>query len=126
MLQQGIGISDLGLRPGVPARGKNGDLALIWASASVLRTLRFCDHRISRFSSSKGNVPYFLTWDMVFHMKITLNIDDTVMAQLKREAARQGRTISELVETALRTFFRSSKKKACECPDCRRFGAAAW
>ena len=38
---------------------------------------------------------------MVFRMKTTLNIDDTVMAQLKREAARQGRTMSELVETAL-------------------------
>jgi hypothetical protein len=48
---------------------------------------------------------------MVFHMKTTLNIDDTVMAQLKREAARQGRTMSELVETALRLLFRSSKKR---------------
>jgi len=48
---------------------------------------------------------------MVFHMKTTLNIDDTVMAQLKREAARQGRTMSELVETALRLLFRSQKKR---------------
>jgi hypothetical protein len=47
---------------------------------------------------------------MVFHMKTTLQIDDTVMAQLKREAARQGRTMSELVETALRGLFRSQKK----------------
>ena len=47
---------------------------------------------------------------MVSHMKTTLNIDDTVMAQLKREAARQGRTMSELVETALRSFFRSQKR----------------
>jgi hypothetical protein len=45
-------------------------------------------------------------------MKTTLNIDDTVMAQLKREAARQGRTMSELVETALRMLFRSRKQKA--------------
>jgi Ribbon-helix-helix protein, copG family len=35
---------------------------------------------------------------MDFRMKTTLNIDDTVMAELKREAARQGRTMSELVE----------------------------
>jgi hypothetical protein len=35
-------------------------------------------------------------------MKTTLNIDATVMAELKREAARQGRTMSEVVETALR------------------------
>jgi uncharacterized protein len=47
---------------------------------------------------------------MVSHMKTTLNVDDTVMAQLKREAARQGRTMSELVETALRSLFRAQKK----------------
>jgi hypothetical protein len=29
--------------------------------------------------------------------KTTLNIDDTVMAELKREAAREGCTMSELV-----------------------------
>ena len=46
---------------------------------------------------------------MVVGMKTTLNIDDTVMRQLKREAARQGRTMSELVETALRLLFRSQK-----------------
>ena len=46
---------------------------------------------------------------MVFHMKTTLLIDDAVMAQLKREAARQGRTMSELVETALRLLFRSPR-----------------
>ncbi len=44
-------------------------------------------------------------------MKTTLNIDDTVMAQLKREAVIQGRTMSELVETALRLLFRSAKKR---------------
>jgi hypothetical protein len=49
--------------------------------------------------------------DMVSHMKTTLNIDDTVMAQLKREAARQGRTMSELVETALRMLFLPQKNK---------------
>jgi ATP-dependent Clp protease adapter protein ClpS len=49
---------------------------------------------------------------MFFHMKTTLNIDDTVMAELKREAARQRRTMSELVETALRNLFRSQKEAA--------------
>jgi Ribbon-helix-helix protein, copG family len=43
-------------------------------------------------------------------MKTTLNIDDTVMAELKREAARQGRTMSELVESALRLLLRSQRK----------------
>jgi plasmid stability protein len=49
--------------------------------------------------------------DMASHMKTTLNIDDTVMAELKREAARQGRTMSELVETALRLMFSSRRKQ---------------
>ena len=52
--------------------------------------------------------------DMVFHMKTTLNIDDTVMARLRQEAARQRKTMSELVEAALRLLFHSaqqSKKK---------------
>jgi hypothetical protein len=47
---------------------------------------------------------------MVSHMKTTLNIDDTVVAQLKREALRQGRTMSDLVETALRTLFREQRR----------------
>jgi metal-responsive CopG/Arc/MetJ family transcriptional regulator len=44
-------------------------------------------------------------------MKTTLNIDDKVMANLKREAARQGRTMSELVESALRLLLRSHRKR---------------
>ncbi|HJQ59826.1 MAG TPA: DUF6364 family protein [Vineibacter sp.] len=43
-------------------------------------------------------------------MKTTLQIDDKVMAQLKREAARQGRTMSDLVETALRNLFQAQKR----------------
>jgi len=46
---------------------------------------------------------------MVSHMKTTLNIDTTVMVQLKREAVRQGRTMSDLVETALRLLLRRQK-----------------
>jgi plasmid stability protein len=38
-------------------------------------------------------------------MKTTLNIDDGVMARLRRESARSGRTMSELVETALRRLL---------------------
>jgi len=34
-----------------------------------------------------------------------------VMAELKREAARQGRTMSELVETAVRLLLRSRPKR---------------
>ena len=47
---------------------------------------------------------------MAFHMKTTLNIDDTVMSELKREAVRQGRTMSNLVETALRLLLRTPRK----------------
>ena len=47
---------------------------------------------------------------MFSHMKTTLNIDDKVMIELKREAARQGRTMSELVENALRLLLRSPKR----------------
>jgi plasmid stability protein len=48
---------------------------------------------------------------MVFHMKTTLNIDDSVMVRLKREAARTGRTMSELVETALRNLLRKQQDR---------------
>jgi hypothetical protein len=48
---------------------------------------------------------------MGFRMKTTLNIDDTVMAELKREAVRQGRTMSELVEAALRLLLASQRKR---------------
>jgi hypothetical protein len=42
-------------------------------------------------------------------MKTTLNIDDTVFARLKQEAGRQGKTMSELVETGLRMLFKASR-----------------
>jgi len=50
---------------------------------------------------------YSHTADMVIHMKTTLNIDDQVMLRLKREAARTGLTMSELVETALRGLLQA-------------------
>jgi Arc/MetJ family transcription regulator len=56
-------------------------------------------------------LPYNHIPCMVCHMKTTLNIDDTVMADLKREAARQGRTMSELVEIALRLLLRARRKR---------------
>jgi hypothetical protein len=49
-------------------------------------------------------------------MKTTLNIDDTVMTELKREAARQGRTMSDLVEAALRLSLRSQRKRTTIAP----------
>jgi len=44
-------------------------------------------------------------------MKTTLNIDNTVMARLRREAARQNRTMSELVEAPLRLFFKCAPQR---------------
>jgi hypothetical protein len=49
---------------------------------------------------------------MVFHMKTTLNIDDSVMQRLREEAARQGRTMSELVEGGLRLILDGPRQDA--------------
>ena len=54
--------------------------------------------------------------DMVFHMKTTLNIDDGIMRRLKQEAARQRRTMSELVESALRVQFKVQRKQEHTAP----------
>jgi plasmid stability protein len=58
---------------------------------------------------------------MVFHMKTTLNIDDTVMQRLREEAARQGRTMSELVEAGLRRVLAESPRAASQLPDLPRW-----
>lgn len=55
-------------------------------------------------------MPYNHTYCMVIHMKTTLNIDDGVMKRLKEEAARTGRTMSELMETALRRLLDASRE----------------
>ena len=44
-------------------------------------------------------------------MKTSLNIDDSVIERLEREAARQGRTMSEVVESALRLLFEMRRKR---------------
>jgi hypothetical protein len=58
--------------------------------------------------------------DMEFHMKTTLSIDDQVMRRLKREAARQRRTMSELVEVALRRML-DAPPAARALPELPRF-----
>ena len=62
---------------------------------------------------------------MVSHMKTTLNIDDSVMARLRREAARRDCTMSELVETALRLLFQSRKERV-ELPPLPSFGSSGY
>jgi hypothetical protein len=54
-------------------------------------------------------------------MKTTLNIDEAVFAELKREAARQGRTMSELVEMALRLLLSAQRKRRAALPDLPKF-----
>jgi hypothetical protein len=48
---------------------------------------------------------------MIYRMKITFDIHDTVIAELKSEAERRGCTVSELVEPALRLLLRSPRKR---------------
>lgn len=52
----------------------------------------------------------FLLVDMVFHMKTTLNIDDSVMHRLREEAASRGVTMSALVEAGLRRVLDEREK----------------
>lgn len=59
---------------------------------------------------------------MVFHMKTTLVIDDGVMRRLRQRAAREGRTISELVEAALRLLL-DSKRPPAQLPPLPLFQA---
>lgn len=53
---------------------------------------------------------------MVFHMKTTLIIDDYIMMRLRREAVTQRKTISQLVESAIRAMLRPSKAKQTNLP----------
>ena len=55
-------------------------------------------------------------------MKTTLNIDDTVMARLKEEAARQRMTMSAFVESALRLQLEASKA-VVDLPPLPRFNS---
>lgn len=55
-------------------------------------------------------------------MKTTLNIDDALAARLKRESAQRGKTMSELVEIALRMLLRSSRE-APDLPDLPSFNS---
>lgn len=62
-------------------------------------------------------LPYFRNGGMVGRMKTTLIIDDTVMQRLREMAARQGRTISELVEAALRRMLDERPTDARTLPE---------
>ena len=57
---------------------------------------------------------------MVTHMKTTLNISDAVMDDLRKTAQRTGKTMSELVETALRSLLSAPAPKQ-DLPDLPTF-----
>jgi len=57
---------------------------------------------------------------MVIWMKTTLNVNESVMAALKKEALRRGCTMSELLEAALRAFL-VPKAKTEELPSLPAF-----
>lgn len=54
-------------------------------------------------------------------MKTTLNIDDRVMQRLREEAARRGRTMSELVEAGLRRVLEEPAREPEPLPDLPRW-----
>src|SRR5206468_4718572 len=86
-----------------------GEVTSFWKRGSPATAGKLWSGRSTLFRS--GDLTYSHTIDMVFHMKTTLNIDDTVMSRLRREAARQGKTISELVAAALRLLLHDRIQK---------------
>jgi hypothetical protein len=56
-------------------------------------------------------------------VKTTLNISDVTMRELKRTAAQQGQTLSELVEAALRTLLQKQNKSSPELPPLPEFSS---
>jgi hypothetical protein len=54
-------------------------------------------------------------------MKTTLVIDDAIMTRLKEESARQGKTMSELVEAALRLMLGRKARKSVSLPELPSF-----
>ena len=53
---------------------------------------------------------------LFYQMKTTLNIDDQLMAKVKQAAARQGRTMSEFIESALRVALHTNRKQSKQTP----------
>jgi plasmid stability protein len=48
---------------------------------------------------------------MVCRMKVTFDLDEDTVIRLREEAARQGRTMSDLVEDALRQLLRPGDER---------------
>lgn len=62
---------------------------------------------------------------MVVRMKTTFVLDDRVVDRLKREAARSGRTMSEIVEAAIRRLL-DERTPSMELPDLPMFRSGGY
>ena len=47
---------------------------------------------------------------MVSHMKTTIDLADSLLSRAKAEAAREGRTLKDVVEQAVRQYLDAKKK----------------
>ncbi len=60
------------------------------------------------------------------HMRTTVRLDDTLLEQAKREAARRGETLTALIERGLRLVLarpeRRPSRRRVEIPVCREGG----
>ena len=72
----------------------------------------------------KGH-PYNHIDDIVSHMKTTFNIDDTLMQQLRIEAARRGVTMTEIVESGIRHMVANGEDQPNEVRD-KPFKLPSW
>ena len=68
----------------------------------------------SLVSSNNRSYPYTHIDDMVSHMKTTFNINDTLMQQLRVEAARRGVTMTAIVESGIRHMVANGEEKPNE------------
>jgi hypothetical protein len=93
-----------------------------WRRAHKVCPRRSARGRLDILPCEGFDLPYysqFNGWGQI--MKTTLNISDVTMRELKRTAARQGRTMSEWVEAALRALLQKQKTPPPELPPLPEF-----
>lgn len=73
----------------------------------------------------KRRHPYNHIGDMVSHMKTTFNINDTLMQQLRVEAARRGVTMTQIVESGIRHMVANGEDETNEDRD-KPFELPSW
>lgn len=64
--------------------------------------------------------------DMLLHMRTTVLLNDALLAQAKKEAARRGLTVTSLIEQGLRLVLarprKSSERRRVSLPVCAQGG----